>query len=794
MRKIRQRISNEFKFRKLLSDYKNSKPYQEEYLLTESNSYNSKSINDFQKFGKTSKNFNNNINFMSNYFTIPSYTIDVNEGTVLNKTKRNLKFMKNNKSSSTFKSIVPPINKKLILSSTQNNIHTNRNYNTNNKYSYTDLTSINDLKERGLKKNYNMTNPNFFNGDENEFNEYRKKIESYSVKKRKDILSYNKDNYSKMLKSLDVWDKDHIEKSKKKSDIILFKILNNYYEKQNLKEDQDNLIAASNMLKNRREHRYFANLIEDGKQNNKLCLEMIESKNKETGSIIKYNLYKTKLKFRQLFHKKYSKEFVDNLNIDPEILDLVIQDEVKNAFYSKIIKEKIKYETQLHDELLKINNIIIDKKSLKDEKNEKIKEIFKEKNILIKEYNDMYNINRQTYWFKYDNYEHNFKKYISNEYIETNMKLNKQIENIENNKMDKQKMFHRNKTMSIDESQFSFGNKKKKKLLIDKKNKEEYSRKQLKEMEYLKKFKLMNMNNEMNYKLKQLHDDYQYKIDELNLKQKQLEYEISIIKDEIEYYSQINDELRKEHKIYYMEKLKKGFDCREDGLIWIVTNLFELQVPLDYQHFPKFLTHEQIDYIKNYSELQLKLNQLKIIINILKKKQYTQKMSDTLKYMDAIDSIENFKNREDEELTKENDFFQIAKKKIDQKFVKIYQDNIDIVKRTLKKNIENCDYHYIINEIKKDLYHGKRLSIGKNKKDILNMLIEDQSNKNFFDFLLSIKSSYQLLEEKMEKLFENEKQNYMRMVEKSQNFKAQINNVIKFEMIKKCLFGTRIDN
>jgi hypothetical protein len=312
-------------------------------------------------------------------------------------------------------------------------------------------------------------------------------------------------------------------------------------------------------------------------------------------------------------------------------------------------------------------------------------------------------------------------------------------------------------------------------------------------MEYLKKFKLMNMNNEMNYKLKQLHDDYQYKIDELNLKQKQLEYEISIIKDELEYYNQINDELRKEHKIYYMEKLKKGFDCREEGLIWIVTNLFELQVPLDYQHFPKFLTHEQIDYIKNYSELQLKLNQLKIIINILKKKQYTQKMSDTLKYMDVIDSIENFKNREDEDLKKENDFFQIAKKKIDQKFVKIYQDNIDIVK-TIKKNIENCDYNYIINEIKKDLYHGSSLTIRKSKKEFLNMFIEDQSNKNFFDFLLSIKSSYELLEEKMEKLFETEKQNYKRMVEKSKNFTASINNVIKFEMIKKCLFGTRLDN
>ena len=791
MQKIKKRIHNEFKFKKLLYDYKNSKPYQEKNWPTESNSSSSRTIYDFQRFGKTSKNFSNNIDFMSNYFTIPSYANEANETIFLNKPKTHLKFMKTNKSSSTIRSLMPPINKKLAFSSTQNNLNTDRNYNANNKNSYAELTSINDLKERGLMKNYNKSNPNIFRGEEHEF---RKKIENHSNKTGKDILSYNNDSYSKMLKGLDIWDKDHIEESKKKSEIILFKILNNYYQEQNLKEDQNNLEAASNMLKDRREHRYFDNLIEDGKQNNKLFLEMIQSKNKETGSILKYNLYKTKLKFRQLFHKKYSKEFVDNLNIDPEILDLVIQDEVKNAYYIKIIKEKIKYESQLHDELLKINNIIIRKKSLKDEKNEKIKEIFKEKNILLKEYNDRYNINRQTYWFKYDNYEHNFKKFISTEYIEANMKLNKQLENIENNKIEKQKNFHRNKTMSIDEAKLTLSNKKKKKLLIEKKNKDEYSRKQLKEMEYLRKFKLLNMNNEMNNKLKQLHDNYQYKIDELNLKQKQLEYEISIIKDEIEYYSQINDELRKEHKIYYMEKLKKGFDCREEGLIWIVTNLFELQVPLDYQHFPKFLTHEQIDYIKNYSELKLKLNQLKIIINILKKKQYTQKMSDTLKYMDAIDSLENFKKREDEDLKNENDFFQIAKKKIDQKFLKIYQDNIDIVKSTMKKNVENCDYHYIINEIKKDLYHGNSLSIGKSKKDLLNMFIENQSNKNFFDFLLSIKSSYQLLEEKMEKLFENEKQNYMRMVEKSQNFKASINNVIKFEMIKKCLFGTRLDN
>lgn len=42
------------------------------------------------------------------------------------------------------------------------------------------------------------------------------------------------------------------------------------------------------------------------------------------------------------------------------------------------------------------------------------------------------------------------------------MKLNKQLENIENNKIEKQKNFHRNKTMSIDEAKLTLSNKKKK--------------------------------------------------------------------------------------------------------------------------------------------------------------------------------------------------------------------------------------------------------------------------------------------------------------------------------------------
>ena len=128
MQKIKKRIHNEFKFKKLLYDYKNSKPYQEKNWPTESNSSSSRTIYDFQRFGKTSKNFSNNIDFMSNYFTIPSYANEANE-TIFNKPKTHLKFMKTNKSSSTIRSLMPPINKKLALISTQNNLNTDRNYN-----------------------------------------------------------------------------------------------------------------------------------------------------------------------------------------------------------------------------------------------------------------------------------------------------------------------------------------------------------------------------------------------------------------------------------------------------------------------------------------------------------------------------------------------------------------------------------------------------------------------------------------------------------------------------------------
>ena len=39
--------------------------------------------------------------------------------------------------------------------------------------------------------------------------------------------------------------------------------------------------------------------------------------------------------------------------------------DINNEYYNKVIKDKMKYENQLHDELISVNNEIYDKKMQK---------------------------------------------------------------------------------------------------------------------------------------------------------------------------------------------------------------------------------------------------------------------------------------------------------------------------------------------------------------------------------------------------------------------------------------------
>ena len=806
MKKNNEKIINENKPKNL---FKEKSEFQNKYLITEYRLANSE-LNNTPNFRRTTNNFNNSEN-KSKFFQSSLFNTDSKKLDNPNKLKLRSRQENNNIVPYTLNENLPKVNtislsnpKKFIF-----NINIKDNKNKINSYRhFNNLTSYNDndsSKGDKINKFYNtITNIKAVNNERI----IKNKILNTEniIKKKKEINDEKKFKYSLLLKNLDSWDKDHCEGSMKKSDSNLYNFLNNYYEEKNLKEEQKKLSIISNILKTRRN---YNNIIEEGKQNNKIFLEMIKRKQKETGTILNNNLYKAKIKFSELFNKKYSKEFKDNLAIDPDTLNLLIEEQLKNEFYNQVIKERIKYETQLHDELLRINNVIFDRKNLKQEKIYKLKELFLEKTKLKKEYNEKYNKNRKSYWFKYDNYEHHYKKLITKSNIKANNDLNnnKTDENDDNEEYDNSKK----NIIDIRKTKLSENNlnkyikspntskKFKKRMSAFQIKVKEDLKKQIKEIEDERNFRLLHMNNEMNSKLKEIHNNYKTKFDKIKNEQNILEEEIKIIKIELEYYKKINDELVREHKLYYINKLKKGYDCRKEGLSWIVANLLELQVPLEYHHFPKYLTHEQIDYIKKYASLKLKQNELNIIINVMKKKQRTQKMKDILKCMDVIDNIE-FDNKDEQNIGigdnsdefNDNDFI-ISKNKINKKFVKLYQENIDTIKNYLIKNIENYEFHHVINELKKDLYHGSNSDINKSKRDILNIFMGDNKNKNFFQFLVNIRSNYQQLEDQKEKMFEIQKQNYLKLVESSQNHKASINNVVKNEMIKRCLFGTKLD-
>ena len=504
--------------------------------------------------------------------------------------------------------------------------------------------------------------------------------------KKTEIEEENKFKYSIILKNLESWDKDHCGDFGKKNNISLYKSLNDYYNQHNLIEDKINLKIVSNMMNTRQT---YHNINDQGK-NNKIFFEILTKRKKEMGSILNNNLYKTKVKFSQLFTPKHSKEFNEDLDIDEDLLNLIIEDELKSVFYNQVIREKIKYENQLHDELLKVNNIIYEKKNLKKEKMMKLKQVCTEKNNLKRKYIEECTRNRDLYWIKYDNYEHHYNKLITekntkitkevNRIKEKNNNINISISQIVRNEESKGEFSSSLRENKEDEDKNNLNKSQiieKEKIIMKaqspiKRRRARFStidknaileiQKEIKEIEYEKKYTLINMNQEMNSKLQSIQDDYNQKYKEVKEEEKKLENEVKILKEELEYFKKVNEELIREHKLYFMAKLKKGFDCRKEGLSWIVCNLLELQVQLEYHHFPKFLTHEHIDYIKNYANLQLKQNELKIIINVLKKKQSTQKMNDAIKCMDVIDNILDYEyknNNESMDMSGYNNFYLI---------------------------------------------------------------------------------------------------------------------------------------
>ena len=670
---------------------------------------------------------------------------------------------------------------KHLIKSDNSIVNNNENFislpNNDNKIRFSNLKTLNaisrnfdnDLNEIYKYKLTNKYNKNILLKTDSKYfmNDKKYKLISKKIKKYNSNLNINnykinkekkeddKTDYSTILKYLEKWDKEHCYQNKDKGSIsLLYKNLINYYKNNNLINEEKNLNTIDNMLKIKPG---FLQFLYNGYFNqNKLLKDLImrtpsnnnknkvNNDNKTENNNNTIHLYNNSNKIK----KKNEDVFIKLLNKKKE-------DKKNNDFYpNKIFKEKIKYEKDLHQKLLFINNLLFNKKFMKEEKKKLLDLIYEEKNKLIVSYNEKFNKDIKQYWLRYDEYDYSYKKRI--EILNPNININKE-------------QLNKRKSLS---------------------NKINFFSSHIKNIESLKNNKISSLNTEMIIKQKQLKNEYIEKFQNYNKEKDILENDIKIINNELGYYKHVNDELLREYKTYYMDILKKGEDIRRDGLLWVVKNLIELKINLEYQHFPKYLTHEQIDYLKNLAIIILEENELKIIISILKKRQSNEIINDNIQRMNLVDSL-----MKDKDNNTNSSFNKKEGNELIKRFYKIYKNNQKALKFNLDKNEEDIKIKNILIQIKKGLYSiGDNLSpkktnfINDNKISILNAFMGKTKDKDLFNLILSIRNRLIDLNILKNKIIQKEKENYLDSLKFIGNNSYFDKKPIK-EIIKKALFG-----
>jgi len=608
------------------------------------------------------------------------------------------------------------------------------------------------LSRNRIKKNY-LKNELMFNRNIKKYNSHEN-IKNFKKKREEDET---KD--ISIIKRLDRWDKEHCYANKDKEDVsILYKNLINYYKSNNLKDEEKNIKIIYNMLKTKPSFKQY--LINGIASNNKFLKElMMRSPMKRT--VVNEDKKNHKNKDQKYLFKSYlSCNDINKNNNEDAFTNLFNKKEEEtniNDFFSiKIMKEKLKYEKDLYQKLLFINNLLFNKKFLKEEKKNELEEIYETKNRLILDYHDKFNKDIKQYWLRYDEYDYNFKKKIE---ILT--------------------------PGNIEEG------------VIKKKASGSFKNSYIKNMEYIKKNRINYLNSEILKKQKELKKEYIEKFKEINDKILILEKDLKIINDEISYYKHINDELLRECKTYYLDILKKGVDIRKDGLLWVVKNLIELQVNLEYQHFPKHFTHEQIDFLKNLAFINLEENELKIIISVLKKRQSNERMNDNIKRMNLLDALmtnrKSMGNNNNKLIKNERSEIEIE---LTKRFNKIYQNNENALRITLDKNEEDIKIKNILIQIKKGLYtindinQKKNNFINDNKSSILDAFMGKTKDKDLFNLILSIRNRLNELDYIKKNMIQKEKENYLDSI-KVIGHNPYVNKESIKEIIRKSLFGLK---
>jgi hypothetical protein len=582
---------------------------------------------------------------------------------------------------------------------------------------------------------FNLTNNNFLITDYNNNQNILQKSYSNMTQTERDVHN------------LTLWDKENLS-YKTDNYELLMKSLKNLYKKEKNQEKIKDLENISKILLSSKDiNKSFIN--KNFIHNSALNRVYIENKRKEN-SLILNSISKTRTRFNyELFGEKVQQQAKNDFNIDFSSLKSVkeFDDEQKkedpkwteaekqNKIYRKVVNDKAREESMMRDELFFIASKINEKKEEKKQIENIINNLYAEK---MKDKDEFYD----------------FKN-----------KIKKEILNLE--------------------QKFAFSNKVLKSIS---KNKEEIFLNTTKKASLWMKLEgdIKKKQNELEEKLKIFEEKKNFYLNSLKINS-----------NEQNYLKHVYFKILSEQKKYYLEILKNGYDVRYEGLTWVVKHLLEMDTNLEYHHFPKFLDHEQIDYLLNQSKLFLYENLLTITLKALKEKRQRkyedenrEKFKKIKEFLHNEEKNKNNSNKNINSYNKKIDFnkFYITKKiklnknKIDLKsrLLNNYNDLFSKYKEAFKSTGQTFQDEVNTKKISEEIH--KSLIVNGNyeikEKDTLLKFFESNS-ENIFEFKMLI-----YLREQIKQVQIEQRDNKNKMIEK---FKEREKNSNRFSNAKQSM-------
>jgi hypothetical protein len=308
--------------------------------------------------------------------------------------------------------------------------------------------------------------------------------------------------------------------------------------------------------------------------------------------------------------------------------------------------------------------------------------------------------------------------------------------------------------------------------------------------------------NEAIIKQKELKQNIEENFEELDNERDEVEFNIEEINKEI---NQMKEEIKRGKmrlnqriqamRQYYFDILKHGIDVRRNGLVWVIVQLISLKSFIEKSHFPIFLNDLQIDYLLTISYKQYDINELIKLFQILKEKQKSFRE-------DFIKQEKINKEKEKKKLIEKRQSIRKSGGDFTEFIEEIAKQYENVINICLNENKEEKYINEISEKLKKDIlniYKEDEEEENSNEKKEVNELyflpgsLAEFFNKNqkfriYFDDIVFLNSEIIKKEHELKELKEKELKNFKAKLKEEKNKRNSIEN----QLIFSALFGNGI--